>query len=428
MMQKGYILDLEECTEYCQVLRGNPRHLAHALLALMTGVLVLVVAWMSLTHVSLIVVGSGRVRPKTEPTRVFSGEQFGVTTGGRAVRVNYTEGQSVRHGDVLMRLDTTWVDNEIAKCQHDIVTGQEEMAKLKHLNELVVERFKTQKAKAQKELQSTIKQVQQDKKRRISQITLAQLELTQSQANLKRIQELFDRQTANPLELEEANTRVEKVKQELIMEQLPVDDSAIDVAREALKLVSKEYDLRRQEVLVEQAARQAHVETAKLDLDKLLLQRKQAQIIAPVDGVVISREFKVGDVIDPGQPVVAIAQGGGYRMDVELTSQDVGHIRVGMSVRVKFDAYDFQQYGTLAGQVVFVSPDSRTSGGGEAGSPQQGPPRYTIRVALDHDEVRRGQERGKVKLGMTGQVEIITGHERLLTVLLRKIRRTISLS
>ena len=62
MMRKGYIIDLQECTEYCQVLRSGPRYFAHILVGLLTTVLVTVVIWMTLTQASLIVVGSGRVR------------------------------------------------------------------------------------------------------------------------------------------------------------------------------------------------------------------------------------------------------------------------------------------------------------------------------------------------------------------------------
>jgi hypothetical protein len=41
--------------------------------------------------------------------------------------------------------------------------------------------------------------------------------------------------------------------------------------------------------------------------------------------------------------------------------------------------------------------------------------------------VGRGELRGLVRLGMTGQTEIITGRESLLSLLFRQIRQTISL-
>ena len=53
---------------------------------------------------------------------------------------------------------------------------------------------------------------------------------------------------------------------------------------------------------------------------------------------------------------------------------------------------------------------------------------YTVRIATSRDEVGRGAYRGRVKLGMTGQAEIVTGRERLLMLLVRRIRQTISLN
>jgi hypothetical protein len=55
------------------------------------------------------------------------------------------------------------------------------------------------------------------------------------------------------------------------------------------------------------------------------------------------------------------------------------------------------------------------------------PARYTVRIALDGDQVGRGNLGGNVRLGMAGQVEILTGQECLLGLLLKRIRRAISL-
>ena len=52
---------------------------------------------------------------------------------------------------------------------------------------------------------------------------------------------------------------------------------------------------------------------------------------------------------------------------------------------------------------------------------------YSVRIELDRDEVGRGELRGRIKLGMAGLAEIITGHECLLQLLVTRIRRTISL-
>jgi hypothetical protein len=52
---------------------------------------------------------------------------------------------------------------------------------------------------------------------------------------------------------------------------------------------------------------------------------------------------------------------------------------------------------------------------------------YTLRIALSRDVVGRGAYRGRVRLGMAGQAEIVIGRESLLSLLIKRIRRTISL-
>ena len=47
-----------------------------------------------------------------------------------------------------------------------------------------------------------------------------------------------------------------------------------------------------------------------------------------------------------------------------------------------------------------------------------------MRIALAGDEVGRGAYRGRVKLGMAGQAEIVTARESLLSILVRRIRQS----
>jgi hypothetical protein len=51
-----------------------------------------------------------------------------------------------------------------------------------------------------------------------------------------------------------------------------------------------------------------------------------------------------------------------------------------------------------------------------------------MRIDLDGDEVGRGDLRGRIKLGMAGRAEIVTDRECLLSLLFRRIRRSISLN
>ena len=129
----------------------------------------------------------------------------------------------------------------------------------------------------------------------------------------------------------------------------------------------------------------------------------------------------MGDILQAGKPVLAIAQQKGLRVDVAVPSKDVAHLKPGMPVRIKLDAYDYEKYGALEGHVEFVSPDSEVLEG-------QGIAFYLVKIAVANNEVGRGEFRGRVRIGMTGQAEIVTGRDSLLALLTKKIRQTISLN
>ena len=50
-----------------------------------------------------------------------------------------------------------------------------------------------------------------------------------------------------------------------------------------------------------------------------------------------------------------------------------------------------------------------------------------MRIRLEGDDLVRGELRAPVKLGLSGEVEIVSDQQRLLGILLKKIRQKISL-
>ena len=109
-------------------------------------------------------------------------------------------------------------------------------------------------------------------------------------------------------------------------------------------------------------------------------------------------------------------------MEVSVPAEDVGHLRVNMPARIKLDAYDYQKYGTASGSVLFISPDSESSVGSAVNRAF-----YTAKLQLNQKELRRGPLHGQIKLGLTGQAEIITDRESVLSIMLRGVRRSVSL-
>ena len=220
-----------------------------------------------------------------------------------------------------------------------------------------------------------------------------------------------------------ATAKVEEATEQLVQAELPIDEKNVSVMQQALELVTRDYEVRQAELAAQSVVKQGELEMDSKELENLELQRSHATLRAPIDGVVINGRIKPGDVLEPGKAVMEIASQGAFQFEAAVPSEDVGNLRVGMPVRIKFDAYDYQRYGVLKGKVTYISPDSHIE---EAnGSPTS--VAYIVRVELPDGKVGRGDLRGDVKLGLGGTAEIVTQRKCVLMILFKKVRQTISL-
>jgi HlyD family secretion protein len=249
----------------------------------------------------------------------------------------------------------------------------------------------------------------------------------------RRARKLSDSRTITEQELIKAETELRQAREKLVQAELPADDAQVLVARRALEVVDRDFAVRRGELDARIAAKKGEAEAAQKDLANLNIQREAAVLRSPIDGVIVTGQIRPGDVLQPGKPLMEIARQNSYRFEAIVSSEDVGNLRVGMGVRIKFDTYDYQKYGVLEGTVTYLSPDSKPTkmsdgdADGEQPVSRRSPAAYLVRVELHGTEVGRGDLRGPVKLGLGGTAEIVTGQESVLSILLNRIRQTISL-
>ena len=425
-MRAQEIHDLSKCSEFYQTLQARPPAIIHGTAFLLTALLAGALAWSALTPASLVVRAQGRVRPVTEPTKVFntgSGEALSASSGGRVVAVHFHEGDVVKKGDVLLRLDTGRLDQDIVKKKQTIAAGEEEVRQLALAYELVGRQHAVARSKAEAELAQAASEIRQEKEKRASELREAQAEWEQAAYEERQARSLARHKAAAEADLVKAVARLRAAEERLAKARLPVPEGRLAVLRRVVELVDKEYAVKKDEAVRKRAGKEAEVKADRIELAKLGLERGQAVLHAPCDGVVTSADIKVGDVLERGKAVVEIAGQQGFYFEADVATDDVGLLKVGMPVRVKLDAFDYQKYGTLSGTVVFVSPDSSVRAG------PTGPQRstYLVKVRVDGDEVGHGEYRGRVKLGMAGQADIVIGQETVLSLLGKKIRQSISL-
>lgn len=422
-MREAAIVDPRDCTQFRQTLLARPPAFVHGTVLLLAALLATALLWAAVVRANLVVRAPGRVRPVTSPKKVFNagaGTALRSAGAGRVVAVHFREGDEVHAGDLLIRLDTESLDNDIARRKRTIQAGEEELALLTSLKTMLNRQSEAARAKGESELAQVTAEVRQARERQLVDVELARVELEGAEDELKRTSRLASANATATVDLVKARIHVRELKEKLRKAKLPVDDSKVSVVRRALELTERDAAVKQEELALKRITKQGEVESARMELANLELERKQAELRSPLSGVVTSGDVKVGDLLEAGKSVVEIAEQHGFHFEAEVPSTEVAHLRPGMTARIKLDAYDYQQYGTLSGTVCFISPDSGVRQG-------RGDAVYVVKIACDGDEVGRGELRGKVKLGMAGQVEIVTREESILTLMLRRIRQSISL-
>ena len=422
-MRDEPVLELADCTELRLALQARPPRVVHGTMILLAALLAAATAWAATTHADLVVLGPGRIRPATTPVKVFNGargDSLSASAGTRVVAVHAREGDRVRRGAVLVRLAADRIENEIAKQTRLIRAAEEELAKLVDAEDLLRRQHQATRAKVEAELESVREGIRLAGGQRDAEIRLAQVILRAAEADEAPLRRLAGRGYATQAELNQATAKAGDARERLAKARLPIDESRPIVLLRALEVEDRDYAVRCEELGQKRRTKRAEVESARIELASLELERGQAVIVSPIVGVVTAGDLKVGDVLEPGKPVAEVAAQDGFVFEAAVPSAEVGHLRLGMFARVKLDAYDYQRYGTLAGTVCFLSPDSGIEEGQKARL-------YKVRIAVPRSELGRGVHRGQAKLGMGGQAEIITGRESVLSLLVKGVRRTISL-
>ena len=168
-------------------------------------------------------------------------------------------------------------------------------------------------------------------------------------------------------------------------------------------------------------------------LDKSVYRQGLMELKAPQDGIVKDlATTTVGAVVQPGSVVLTIVpKGEQLYADVAIKNEDVGFVRVGQRAQIKLATYPFQRHGMLKGKVVHISADAteapRQNSAEDA--PAEGQPAgatYKARIALDQQTLNDAHgNKLAITAGMQVVAEITQGQRTVLEYLLSPVRKTV---
>lgn len=137
---------------------------------------------------------------------------------------------------------------------------------------------------------------------------------------------------------------------------------------------------------------------------------KNAEVIAPIDGTVnMYSDLSTADLVQSGQTIATIVPdtGGAYKLTMYISSADISKTEIGQSVRLRFAAYPYQEYGELSGTVKSISTDVRSS--------ENGMSYYVAEVSIDDTQ---GLE---LVSGMECEARVVTKQRKIIWWLLEKL-------
>lgn len=219
---------------------------------------------------------------------------------------------------------------------------------------------------------------------------------------------------------------------------LEAQDKRLEVERDMQLAQNREQELRRQlaSAQAERAAfekgwRQKTMEellSTSRDRDSVNEQLQKADkrhsmvvLVAPSDAVVLDiAKLSQGSVVKEAEPLFTLVPlGSELEAEVQIESADVGYVKVGDETRLKFDAYPFQEYGTLDAKVRTISEDAFRRDANKQGADAF----YMSRVTLKETKFKGKRDGIRLLPGMTLTAEIVVGKRSVISYLMWPLRK-----
>ncbi|MBW4631131.1 MAG: HlyD family secretion protein [Iphinoe sp. HA4291-MV1] len=157
------------------------------------------------------------------------------------------------------------------------------------------------------------------------------------------------------------------------------------------------------------------VAQSKSQIQTLQLQLGQRVLKSPVAGRVFQLPIqRAGAVVQSGTMVAEIApEGAPLVIRAQIATNESGSLQKGLAVKLKFDAYPFQDYGIIEGELVEISPTTievETANGKVAA--------YNLEIALKQNCIPTANKCLSLRPGDTATAEVIVRQRRIIDFLL----------
>jgi HlyD family secretion protein len=421
-----------------QLQEEAPSPLPRVVLWLVLALVAALGAWACVGKLDVVAVAEGRLVPRSQLRIVQPAE------GGVMRELLVKEGERVRAGQVLARMDVRSAEADAETARNEIALRQLQLRRIDA--ELGGPRFsplpgEPARLYAQVEAQRAARvhaheaslaeqrTVIARAKREMQAATETQAKLAGAVPVLVEQERAFERLAregyAGKLMLSQRSRERLDAEQDLRAQEHRVEGAraTIDQGERRIAQIGASYRAQLQGERVETEAQLARL---LQDLEKLSHRQRLAELRAPADGVVKDLATQTpGAVLAPGTVLMTLVPDGEALVaEVWLANQDAGFVAGGQSAKLKLASFPFQRYGMLDARVARVSADSSE----RAGDATKASGAYAYRAQLEPltQELRLGEARHALLPGMQVTAEIKLAERTVLEYLLSPIQKVTS--
>ncbi len=293
---------------------------------------------------------------------------------GRLVELNVREGDWVKKGDVIARLDSTQLEQERARDQAGVLSAQSQRQQLQTAIEYQKATLESDVAARRAELNQAQAKLDEllagSRKQEIQQAEAALADAKANEelarADLERARTLIKNEDISKSQFDQAQTRYESmraltrqaqerldlVKEGPRSEEIAGARAAVARAQAAVRAAeANRLELQRKEEELKQ--RQADIQRAIAQVGITKTQIDDTVITAPMDGVIEVKSAEVGEVLAAGTTVVTLGDLEHPWLRAYINEPDLPLVKLNQKVKLTNDAHK-----TYWGRISFISPEA----------------------------------------------------------------------
>jgi membrane fusion protein, adhesin transport system len=387
------------------------------------------ILWASIAKVEELTKGEGKVIPSKQLQVIQS------LDGGIISDILVKEGQIVREGQVLLKIDPTrfvsgYRENRatylalLAKAARlravaegvPFVPPKEVLAEEPSLAQQEQALYSNRKAELDSQIGIARQQLQQrsqelmEARSRFDTATRG-LELTTKELSLTK--PLVESGAVSDVDLLRLEREVSRYRGEKNQSSAQISRLQGAISEAQTKITNVELEFKNQ-ARTELAETQSRINSLGESSVALSDKVKQADIKSPMNGTIKRLLFNtVGGVVPPGKDIVEIVPlEDALLLETKVTPRDIAFLHPGQEAKVKFTAYDFAIYGSLDGVLEQIGADSLTD--------EKGNTYFLVRVRTHKSSLG---ENLPIIPGMVAEVDILTGKKTVLSYLMKPVLR-----